>query len=97
MKAIPDSSFRLLQQALPRACCISVEAMPDMVFNHFDAKQVPGFLVKCLKTLAPESGKMYRKVENTPSQPEDFEFPLSGKLSHDNRWVVMASLVSWSE
>ena len=40
---------------------------------------------------------MYRKVEDTPSQPEDFEFPLLGKLSHDNRWVVMASLVSWTE
>ena len=40
---------------------------------------------------------MYRKVEDTPSQPEDFEFPLLGKLSHDNRWVVMASLVPWTE
>ena len=40
---------------------------------------------------------MYRKVEDTPSQPEDFEFPLLEKLSHDNRWVVMASLVPWTE
>jgi len=40
---------------------------------------------------------MYRKVESTPSSPEDFEFPLLEKLSHDNRWVVMASLVPWSE
>jgi hypothetical protein len=40
---------------------------------------------------------MYRKVESTPSSPENFEFPLSGKLSQDNRWVVMANLVPWDE
>ncbi|NEP14016.1 MAG: ATP-binding cassette domain-containing protein [Symploca sp. SIO2C1] len=38
---------------LIRVCCISVEAIPDLAFNHFDAKHVPGFLVKCLKTLVP--------------------------------------------
>ena len=40
---------------------------------------------------------MYRKCDSASTQPEDFEFPLSGKLSHDNRWVIMASQVPWSE
>jgi len=40
---------------------------------------------------------MYRKVDSPSTQPEDFELPFEGKLSHDNRWVIMASLVPWSE
>lgn len=40
---------------------------------------------------------MYRKVENAPREAEKFELPFEGKLSHDNRWVIMASLVPWSE
>ena len=40
---------------------------------------------------------MYRKAASTPNSAEDFEFPLLGKLSSDNRWVIMASLVPWSE
>ena len=40
---------------------------------------------------------MYRKVENAPREAEDFELPFEGKLSQDNRWVIMASLVPWDE
>ena len=29
--------------------------------------------------------------------PENFELPFNGQLSPDNRWVVMASLIPWSE
>ncbi|NEP31747.1 hypothetical protein [Moorena sp. SIO3B2] len=35
---------------------------------------------------------MYQKVESAPSQPEDFELPFEGKLSQNNRWVIMANL-----
>jgi len=40
---------------------------------------------------------MYRKVEDTPRQAEDFELPFEGKLSQNNRWVIMASLIPWDE
>ena len=40
---------------------------------------------------------MYRQVESDPISPEKFEFPLSGKLSEDNRWVIMAKLIPWAE
>jgi hypothetical protein len=40
---------------------------------------------------------MYRKVENAPRRAKDFDLPFEGKLSQDNRWVIMASLVPWSE
>jgi hypothetical protein len=40
---------------------------------------------------------MYRKVGQPDTTPENFELPFYGKLSPDNRWVVMASLISWSE
>ena len=40
---------------------------------------------------------MYRKVELPPTSPESFEFPSQGKLSPDNRWVIMANLIPWSE
>jgi hypothetical protein len=40
---------------------------------------------------------MYRKVENAPREAEDFELPFERKLSQDNRWVIMASLVPWEE
>ncbi len=28
---------------------------------------------------------------------ENFELPFNGQLSPDNRWVVMASLISWQK
>ena len=40
---------------------------------------------------------MYRRVELPPTSPENFEFPSQGKLSPDNRWVIMANLIPWSE
>lgn len=40
---------------------------------------------------------MYRKVGQRDTTPENFELPFNGQLSPDNRWVVMASLISWSE
>ncbi|MEC4893978.1 MAG: IS5 family transposase [Oscillatoria sp. PMC 1051.18] len=40
---------------------------------------------------------MYRQAEPSSITPEKFEFPLSGQLSPDNRWVIMAELIPWSE
>ena len=57
---------------------------------------VQGNLVKSVKTLVPPSGKMYRKVDSPSTQPEEFELPFEGKLSEDNRWVIMANLIPWS-
>ncbi len=40
---------------------------------------------------------MYRKEESTLIPPESFELPFEGKLSLDNRWVIMADLIPWKE
>ncbi len=40
---------------------------------------------------------MYRKVDLPPTPPEKFELPFEGKLSQDNRWVIMANLIPWEE
>jgi hypothetical protein len=40
---------------------------------------------------------VYRKDELAPPSPSDFELPSCGRLSPDNRWVKMASLIPWSE
>ena len=40
---------------------------------------------------------MYRKSNESPLTPEKFELPVSVKLSPDNRWVIMAELIPWSE
>ncbi len=40
---------------------------------------------------------MYRKTNSPPTPPLQFELPFEGKLSQDNRWVIMADLVPWSE
>jgi transposase, IS5 family len=53
--------------------------------------------LKLLKTLAQASGAMYRKVEPVSSSAEEFELPFAGKLAEDNRWVIMAQLIPWSE
>jgi hypothetical protein len=55
------------------------------------------YLVKSDKTFVPPPGKMYRKVDSTPTSPENFELPFEGKLSQDNRWVIMANLIPWDE
>ncbi len=38
---------------------------------------------------------MYRKTEKSINSCENFE--LEGSLSSDNRWVIMAKLIPWSE
>ncbi len=40
---------------------------------------------------------MYRKEEPTQNPPSSFELPFEGKLSEENRWVMMAALIPWSE
>ena len=40
---------------------------------------------------------MYRKQGQNPISPENFELTFEGKLSSDNRWVVLASLIPWAE
>jgi len=40
---------------------------------------------------------MYRKASSSPTPPENFELPFEGKLSQDNRWVIMANLIPWDE
>jgi transposase, IS5 family len=40
---------------------------------------------------------MYRKQGHHSIPPEDFKLPFEGKLSEDNRWVIMAEFVPWSE
>ncbi len=40
---------------------------------------------------------MYRKANQSEPTPENFELPFSGKLSPNNRWVIMAELIPWGE
>jgi hypothetical protein len=40
---------------------------------------------------------VYRKQEPSPNTPENYELPFEGKLSENNRWVMMAKLIPWSE
>ncbi|NQE38580.1 hypothetical protein E5S67_06365 [Microcoleus sp. IPMA8] len=40
---------------------------------------------------------MYRKAEPVTSTASDFELPFGGLLAEDNRWVMMAQLMPWSE
>ncbi|MEH2304441.1 IS5 family transposase [Nostoc sp.] len=40
---------------------------------------------------------MYRKEEQTQTPASNFELPFEGKLSEDNRWVIMADLIPWAE
>ena len=40
---------------------------------------------------------MYRFEEQSQVSSENFELPFEGKLSEDNRWVIMASLIHWSD
>jgi IS5 family transposase len=40
---------------------------------------------------------MYPKVEPHILSPEKFELPFEGKLDPNNRWVIMAELIPWSE
>ena len=40
---------------------------------------------------------MYKKTEQLESESENFELPFEGKLAENNRWVIMAKLIPWSE
>ncbi|MEM1392456.1 MAG: hypothetical protein AAGG00_04015 [Cyanobacteria bacterium P01_H01_bin.150] len=40
---------------------------------------------------------MYRFEQQVQIPTENFELPFEGKLSEDNRWVIMASLIPWRE
>ena len=40
---------------------------------------------------------MYRKASSSPTPPDSFELPFEGKLSQDNRWIIMANLIPWDE
>ncbi|WP_157134030.1 hypothetical protein WH8501_02125 [Crocosphaera watsonii WH 8501] len=40
---------------------------------------------------------MYRKEEQPLPPPEKFELPFEGKLSPNNRWVIMAELIPWDD
>ena len=40
---------------------------------------------------------MYRKSNQSSISSENFELPFSGKLSPDNRWVIMTELIPWSD
>lgn len=40
---------------------------------------------------------MYRQQELTQTTPEKFELPFEGKLSSNNRWVIMSKLIPWSD
>ncbi len=40
---------------------------------------------------------MYRKPGQNPISAENFELAVGGKLSEDNRWVIMASFIPWTK
>jgi IS5 family transposase len=40
---------------------------------------------------------MYKKVDKLETESENFELPFGGKLAEDNRWVIMAKIIPWSE
>lgn len=40
---------------------------------------------------------MYRKAQEQEQPPENFELPFGGQLASDNRWVVLAKIIPWSE
>ncbi|CAD5962097.1 Transposase [Planktothrix tepida] len=40
---------------------------------------------------------MYRKDEQPRTPAEDFKLPFEGKLSEENRWVIMAKVIPWEE
>ncbi len=40
---------------------------------------------------------MYRKSKQPELTPENFELPVAVKLSPNNRWVIMAELIPWSD
>lgn len=41
--------------------------------------------------------KMYRKQTQQDTAAEEFELPFGGKLASDNRWVILAKIIPWTE
>jgi hypothetical protein len=40
---------------------------------------------------------VYRKAQEQSQEPENFQLPFEGKLSADNRWVIMAQMIPWAK
>jgi transposase, IS5 family len=40
---------------------------------------------------------MYRKQKQQDTRPEEFVLPFGGKLAADNRWVILAEIIPWTE
>ncbi len=40
---------------------------------------------------------MYRKQKQQDRGPEEFVLPFGGKLAADNRWVILAEIIPWTE
>ncbi len=40
---------------------------------------------------------MYCCQSTPPSDPKTYELPFEGKLSEENRWVMMAELIPWAK
>jgi hypothetical protein len=52
---------------------------------------------KNLKNLCTQVKRMYRKQNTDQLMLTEFSMPFSGKLSPENRWVKLASLIPWEE
>lgn len=53
---------------------------------------------KILQNPCSEKSKgVYRKEKQPSVVAEKFELPFEGKLSENNRWVIMSKLIPWSE
>ncbi|NET03119.1 MAG: IS5 family transposase [Sphaerospermopsis sp. SIO1G1] len=40
---------------------------------------------------------MYPKKTQQNTQPKEFQLPFGGKLAADNRWVILAQIIPWTE
>ncbi|WP_293271464.1 hypothetical protein, partial [Microcoleus sp. PH2017_02_FOX_O_A] len=36
-------------------------------------------------------------LTRAPKEPSNFDLPFEGQLSENNRWVIMAKIIPWSE
>ena len=59
--------------------------------------QMQELLVLWLKSRASPGAIVYRKAEQVKGPAAEFELPFGGRLATDNRWVLMAQLIPWSE
>ncbi len=47
--------------------------------------------------LTQRSANLYRQEGQLEIPPENFQLPCNGELSPENPWIIMASLIPWSE